>query len=49
VSRCAEFEDRFVTLGLNYARHRRPPLRAMEIRDALAYLRATVNRPTTSL
>ncbi len=39
-----EFEDRFVTLGLNYRVIGGPRFyERMEIRDALAYLRATVN------
>ena len=39
-----EFEDRFITLGLNYRVIGGPRFyERMEIRDALAYLRATVN------
>ncbi|MGQ7792738.1 ATP-dependent helicase [Faunimonas sp. B44] len=39
-----EFEDRFVTLGLNYRVIGGPRFfERLEIRDALAYLRATVN------
>ncbi|HMB47614.1 MAG TPA: UvrD-helicase domain-containing protein, partial [Afifellaceae bacterium] len=39
-----EFEDRFVTLGLNYRVIGGPRFfERMEIRDALAYMRATVN------
>ncbi|MHA1189823.1 MAG: ATP-dependent helicase [Alphaproteobacteria bacterium] len=39
-----EFEDRFVTLGLNYRVIGGPRFyERMEIRDALAYLRATAN------
>ena len=39
-----EFEDRFLTLGLNYRVIGGPRFyERMEIRDALAYLRATVN------
>jgi DNA helicase-2/ATP-dependent DNA helicase PcrA len=39
-----EFEDRFVTLGLNYRVIGGPRFyERMEVRDALAYLRATVN------
>jgi DNA helicase-2/ATP-dependent DNA helicase PcrA len=39
-----EFEDRFVTMGLNYRVIGGPRFyERMEIRDALAYLRATVN------
>ncbi len=39
-----EFEDRFITLGLNYRVIGGPRFyERMEIRDALAYLRATAN------
>ena len=39
-----EFEDRFVTLGLNYRIIGGPRFyERLEIRDALAYLRATIN------
>lgn len=39
-----EFEDRFITLGLNYRVIGGPRFfERMEIRDALAYLRATLN------
>ena len=39
-----EFEERFITLGLNYRVIGGPRFyERMEIRDALAYLRATVN------
>jgi DNA helicase-2/ATP-dependent DNA helicase PcrA len=39
-----EFEDRFITLGLNYRVIGGPRFyERLEIRDALAYLRATVN------
>jgi DNA helicase-2/ATP-dependent DNA helicase PcrA len=39
-----EFEDRFITMGLNYRVIGGPRFyERMEIRDALAYLRATVN------
>ena len=43
------FEDRFVTLGLNYRVIGGPRFyERQEIRDALAYFRATCRRPTTS-
>ncbi len=43
-SQMREFEERFVTLGLNYRVIGGPRFyERMEIRDALAYLRATVN------
>jgi DNA helicase-2/ATP-dependent DNA helicase PcrA len=44
-----EFEDRFVTLGLNYRVIGGPRFyERMEIRDAMAYLRVVASPPTTS-